>query len=313
MRVMAIGTGVLALGAAALAQDQEEQRFFPDEPGWAERFAVDVQGTPLGSLEAVPPTPRPEGAHRYQVTFKGEVAGFDMGRVFLDVAVAPNAYDLTYRMEQRGVARFFSDGSARARAAGTFEGRAIDGSYYYNHDFESEDDQQRVELYRPQGERRFRLWTEPEYWFYEPVTEDMALGATDPMGALVALAFVPGTPGKNPCDRYAAVYDGRKRFDLRLRPEGAVQLKRGGKGRYEGEAYACTMSYTKIAGYRPKDRDDVEGEVTVYLAPVPARHRTATLAYVPVRVTARQGLFGASLEAKYPKITAPDGTVTELY
>ena len=317
MKGMIIAAGTAALGIA-FAQEAEERRYHPGEPLWAERFAVDVADGPLRALEDDDtPLPAPASPARYSVTFKGEVAGFNVGRVFVDAAVSDEAYDLRYEMEQRGIAKFFSDGQAQAHAAGTFDTsgarRPIDGSYYYNHDYEAEDDQQRVELYRPKGASRLRLWAEPEYWFHQPVPEALAMGATDPLGALIALGFPEAEPGRSPCERTAKVFDGRRRFDLRLRPEGVTRLKAGGSGRYEGEAHECRMTLTKVAGYRPKDRVEMEGSVWVYLAPVPDAVRTKTFAYVPVRVRAKQGVLGASLEAKFPTITAPDGTVVEMY
>ena len=173
--------------------------------------------------------------------------------------------------------------------------------------------QQRVELYRPKGAERLRLWTAPEYWFYEPVPEEMAWRATDPMGALVTLGFPAADPGQSPCARTAKVYDGRKRFDLTFAPEGRVRLRRGGKGRYEGEAHRCRLTLTKVAGYRPKDRGEDEGDLYVYLAPVPEAVRSDTFAYVPVRVEAKRGMIGGLLEAKYAKVTAADGTEYPLY
>ena len=248
--------GAMMLGGSALAQAPEERRYFPGEARWAERFAVDVTDEgPLRSLDAEDtPLPAPEGGARYSVTFKGEVAGFDVGRVFVDATVSDAAYALRYEMQQKGLAKFFSDQEARAHAAGTFDtdrdARPIDGSYYYNHDYEAEDDQQHVELFRPKGASRLRLWAAPEYRFHQPVPEAMAMGATDPLGALIALGFPEAEPGKSPCERTAKVFDGRRRFDLYLRPEGVTRLKAGGNGRYEGEAHECRMTLTKVAGYR---------------------------------------------------------------
>ena len=310
---LAMAASLAALGAAGA--QEAETRYYPGEPGWASRFAVDVVEAPLGGLDqARTPLPAPAAPARYAVTFKGEVAGLDVGRVLLDVTVSDEAYDLSYEMQQKGVAKFFSDAEAEARAAGTFgSGGGIDGTYYFNHDYESEDDQQRVELYRPKGARRLRLWADPAYWFHDPVPEAMALGATDPLGALVALGFPEAAPGRDPCERTARVFDGRRRFDLTMTPQGLTRLKAGGNGRYEGPAYECRMTLAKVAGYRPKDRAEMEGSVWVYLAPVPEAARSPAFAYVPVRVRARQGVLGASLEAKFPTITAPDGTVIRLY
>ena len=299
----------------ALAADEKEPRFFPTEPDWAERFAVDVKDGPLAGLtaKALPIMP-PLKAATYDVTFKGELAGFDIGRVFITTRIGETGYDIAYEMQQRGIARWFSDGNAKSRGTGTFDGRRIDGGYYFNHDVESEDDFQKVELVRQKGERRLRLWTNPEYWFYESVTEDMALGAVDPMGGFIALGFPAADPGKSPCARKVKVFDGRKRFDVTLTADGISDLDDRGSGRFEGEAYKCRMRFDQVAGYRPKDRfKEAEGDLWVYLAPVPEAVRTPTFAYVPVKVKAKRGIISGTLEAKFPTITGPDGRVYPLY
>ena len=153
---------------------------------WRQMFAVD----PADSALADAPLPLPENPLTYSVTFKGEIAGFDVGRIFLDITSSPNAYSVDYRMEQRGVARWFSDAEASTHARGVYDGNnRISAHYYFNHDYERDDDQQFVQLYRPEGERRLHLWTNPTYTFHESVTEDLALDAVDPMGALMSLGF----------------------------------------------------------------------------------------------------------------------------
>lgn len=305
---------LLTGGPVAAAAKDKLERFFPDDPRWERLFAVDPADEPLAPLDSEKtPFPAPTDAPRYTVTFKGEVAGFDVGRIFLDTTISRAAYDLDYRMEQNGIARFFSDAEATAKAAGVFDGRRIAGSYYHNFDYEAEDDQQRTEIFRAPGESRLRLWSEPVYWFEVPVPEKTALGATDPLGALVSLGFGEAAPGRHPCDRKAKVFDGRRRFDLTLSADGVERLEPRGSGRFEGEAYRCRVTLTKVAGYRPKDRAEFEGDLSVYLAPVPEEARSPTFAYVPVRVIARKGLIGASLEGKHPTIIMPDGERVRLF
>ncbi|MBB4659239.1 DUF3108 domain-containing protein [Parvularcula dongshanensis] len=298
---------ILLLSAIGFLAAQDAPQ--PGMAGFEEQFAVDVMAAPLNDspLSAGP------GAYRFRTEFDGEILGLNVGRIFLTVAISDEGYEVAYRMEQRGIARFFDDGEAEAHAAGLFapRGTAIMASYYYNHDYDDPDDQQRVELYRAPGATRLRLWADPTYTFHQSVTEELALGAVDPMGALVALGF-PETPEDvSPCERTVRVYDGRRRFDLFFRPAGEDTLK-GDANEYGGPLSKCRMTMQKVAGYRPKDRAEVEGEVTVYLAPVPDAIRTPTFAYMPVRVTAKRGIFKAKLEAEDPAIETPDGEVIDL-
>ncbi|MEM9809734.1 MAG: DUF3108 domain-containing protein [Pseudomonadota bacterium] len=301
--------GALALSTSAGAFDEGP---FPD-PGtqsWQSLFAVDPMPEPLGAS----PYALGDGT-RFVTTLKGELAGFDVGRVFIDVMLSEEGYTVDYQMEQRGVARWFSDGEATANAAGLFGPSAeIISSYYYNFDYDDDEDNQRTELFRGIGDERLRLWSLPEYTFRQPVSVEQAAGAVDPLAALVAVAFTPVPAGVDPCDRRVPVLDGRRRFDLVTKPDGGlVRLKIRGNDRFRGNAVRCRLTQEKVAGYKEKNRGDIEGDIWLYLTEVPQELRTETLRYVPVMITGKVGLIGASLKAKRPRLIAADGTVTELY
>ncbi|MEM6650371.1 MAG: DUF3108 domain-containing protein [Pseudomonadota bacterium] len=277
-------------------------------PAWNDLFAVDIAQERLS-----PPPPKAvDKGMSYSVTYKGEIAGFDVGRIFLNIAASEANYEVGYRMEQRGIARWFSDAEARTTAHGSYDQGEIDAHYYFNHDFEREDDQQYVELYRKSGDRRLHLWTDPQYDFAEAVSESQALGALDPMAALMMLGFSPAPEGKTPCDRKVKVFDGRRLFHLQMIDEGTEFIRKGGKGRFEGTAYKCKLTQEKIAGYREKDKGDIEGDLWVYLADVPVDFRHDSFAYVPVMIVAKRGFISARLEGKNPMITAHDGRQINL-
>lgn len=284
---------------------------YPDQGTreWRELFAVDPSPNALPYM----PVPEPSGGLTYSARFKGEIAGFDVGRVFLDVSASDENYSVFYKMEQKGVARWFSDAEATSKARGSFgENGRIAEHYYFNHDYEAEDDQQYVEIFRRNGDRRMHLWTSPVYTFHQPVGEQIALNAVDPMAGLLALGFLDNNKGKNPCDRTVEVFDGRRLFRLVLKSEGTEKLKRRGNNVYRGTAYKCRLYQEKIAGYREDKRGDVDGDVWVYLVDVPQPFRSDEMAYVPVMIRAKQGLFTAWLEGENPTITAADGRSVNL-
>ena len=308
LRLALPASAAIALATVAVADDEGP---FPEvgTEAWRSLFAVDPSPDPLG----MSPFLIPDGT-RFETTMKGELAGFDVGRIFLNVMVSDEGYTVDYKMEQRGIARWFSDSEAEATASGMFgDGAAIVSHYYFNHDYDGEDKQQRTEIFRAEGSRRFRLWALPETRFRQPVSEEQAEGAVDPLAALVALAFTPVPRGQEPCDRRIPVLDGRRRFDLVLIPDGTEEVKKNGPGRFEGEAFRCRLEQHKIAGYKEKNRGDIEGDMWLYMVEVPAPLKTDTLAYVPVKMVAKQGIVGASLQAKTPRLIAADGTVTNLY
>lgn len=295
---------ITAMSAAA-AED------YPDQgtQAWRELFAVDPSAVALPYM----PVPKPTGGLTYSAEYKGEIAGFDVGRVYLDVAASDEHYSVNYKMEQKGVARWFSDAEATSKARGSFgDDVRIAEHYYFNLDYEAEDDQQFVEIFRRFGERRMHLWTSPVYTFHQPVGEEIAWGAVDPMAALLELGFMDNNGGENPCNRTVKVFDGRRLFELVMRDDGTEKLRRSGKNLFRGRAWRCKLDQKKIAGYREGKRGDIEGDVWVYLAEVPEPFRTEKLAYVPVMIKARQGIFTAWLEGENPTITAADGSSVNL-
>lgn len=276
---------------------------------WRRLFAVDPSETALPFM----PVQKPSDALTFSARYKGEIAGFDVGRVYIDVEASPDTYTVNYKMEQKGIARWFSDAEATSKARGTFdEAGLIAEHYYFNHDYEAADDQQFVEIYRPEHSRRMHLWTSPTYSFHQPVSETLAIGAVDPMAALLELGFLDNNEGGSPCDRTAKVFDGRRLFELVMKDEGVVNLRRRGKNLYEGKAYKCKLEQVKIAGYREGKRGDIEGDLWVYLTEVPTDVRTEHLSYVPVMIKARQGIFTAWLEGENPTITTPDGRTINM-
>jgi hypothetical protein len=304
-----VASALAVIGAVWPAAAEEAELPEPGTAQWRELFAVDPHSEPLGQAPFSIGT-----GTKFETTLKGELAGFDVGRIFLTVELSEQGYRVDYQMEQRGVARWFSDGEATAVASGLFgEDANIVSSYYLNHDYDGEDDQQRTELYRAPREDRYRLWSLPEYELQHPVSEEVASGAVDPLAGLVAIAFTPVPKGQNPCNRRVPVLDGRRRFDLVTRPEGTEFVAKNGKDRFEGDTIKCKLVQEKVAGYREKNRGDIDGDIWIYLAEVPSALKSDTLAYVPVKIVGRTGIVGASLQAKRPKLIAADGTEVKLY
>jgi hypothetical protein len=83
-----------------------------------------------------------------------------------------------------------------------------------------------------------------------PLTEAHRKGVSDPMtAALVPLANGAGLLTQDICNRRAAIFDGRMRYDLTMsfkRLED-VKAERG----YQGTAVVCAVFFTPIAGYIP--------------------------------------------------------------
>jgi hypothetical protein len=116
-----------------------------------------------------------------------------------------------------------------------------------------------------------------------PVTDAHRKGVSDPMSA--ALLAMPGNGAvlsAEACNRRAAIFDGRMRYDLKMAFK-RIELVKADRG-YEGESVVCALYFTPLAGYIP-DRPAIkylieQRDMEVWLAPV-----AGTRLLVPFRVS----------------------------
>jgi hypothetical protein len=279
------------------------------EPGseeWKKTFAVDQAPARISQKPAI----ELDGATTLTTVYKGKLAGMNIGRLYLTSKLTPTTYHMDYKVEQKGIAKWFDNSETDTVSYGTLADGKMTALYYSNHERDkNSSDYEIVEMTRQSSDSRFRLWTEPEAVLKRPVPPEMALHTVDPLGALALLGYIEEQPGKDVCDRTIPVFDGKRRFDMRLVPAGTKTLKRRGKKMYEGFTHRCQIFMDKVAGYKAKDYTKKQrADAYVYLAPVPAEAKMPNLTYLPVLVEGQTGIARATLEAKDPTITLADGT-----
>jgi Protein of unknown function (DUF3108) len=104
----------------------------------------------------------------------------------------------------------------------------------------------------------------PKYgdWGFPATTKSQMLEAADPLSAIVELTLrADATPG-NPCGGPMRIFDGKQRYDMRLKLIQRVNFK---SKAYTGPALICDLEYVEIAGFksrsaeqRAKDRGDMK-------------------------------------------------------
>jgi len=84
----------------------------------------------------------------------------------------------------------------------------------------------------------------------------------DPLSAIVELTLRTGASPPNPCGGPMRVFDGKQRYDLRLKFAGRLTWK---SKTYSGPVLKCAIEYVEIAGFKnktaeqkAKDRRDME-------------------------------------------------------
>lgn len=102
----------------------------------------------------------------------------------------------------------------------------------------------------------------------EPLAEPLLRGTLDPVTALYAM--IGSFDEARRCAGRLPVFDGRRRYDLTLKPLGDAQLEPSGYGIYSGPATRCRVTLRPIAGFEKKGKSlsRLPRKVEVWLAPL---------------------------------------------
>jgi hypothetical protein len=136
------------------------------------------------------------------------------------------------------------------------------------------------------------------------VPENLRHGTVDPITAVFDLL---GADGNEACTGRAAVFDGRRRYDLEAERIGPANLRSSGYSIYSGPATECRLVFREIEGFWKKKRMQgrYPSEIRVWLADV----GNARMA-VPVRMSAKTRF--AAVRVHLTRLNLPSGTTLAL-
>lgn len=159
-------------------------------------------------------------------------------------------YSLAFESEATGVLRVLRRSRVSASAAGAIE-PARYRAFHYRLRAKWKEKRRSVDLtFEPGGDVRLAV-TPPERGKRKPVPIAMAAAAFDPLTALLHSVTVPlDTPA---CALTVPVFDGRRRFDVRLERAGTDTLKRPVSPLLDRKAVKCRIHVRRIAGFTEKE------------------------------------------------------------
>lgn len=250
-------------------------------------FALAV--APAGAMAAVVPAESESGASSVSADYTVYIGGFKAAEGTVSATLHDDAYDLHSFLGVAGVPKNFLDAKWTMESKGRFDdARPHPGRFAFHSD--------------QNGEIKYREMTydaagRPEMTFEPPLRPNEKIhvlpherqNTLDPISALL----VPVVAGNNPCDRTLAVFDGKRRYDLRLAfdREGTVTTRDKG---YSGEAIRCSVQMAPRSGMRQtsfirmlQQRDNAH----IWLAPV-----NGGSIYIPVRIQVRTPIGGAVMD-----------------
>lgn len=229
---------------------------------------------------------------RYAIT----MAGFDIGTATMQSGIDRSNYDMNLSVRMSGLVKFFTGGRAAATSRGAYDDAKVTPAAYAINT--RANDKGQVVRFALTGGSVRQLSVEPPQKPSKnlvPVTDADKRGVVDPLSAV--MMPVPGSAdllSEAACERTLPVFDGRQRYDVRLRydrmetakPDASENADPSAKGGYDGKLVVCKASYKAIAGYRP-DKDNVKfmeanKDMEVWLAPV-----AGTRALLPWKISVR--------------------------
>ena len=162
-----------------------------------------------------------------------------------------NTYSAKAHFETGGVVGVFWKSVVDATVNGGIRAHSISPTTYDSHSQNHNRPLQQVKVTFQNDDPT--TFADPPYDMQKyPVSEAQKKGAVDPMSALTSIFAGINADNEHPCGNGAQVFDGRRRYDVRLTyvKDEVVKL---GNGLFNGAAHLCELHYVVVAGYPQRD------------------------------------------------------------
>ena len=179
------------------------------------------------------------------------VGGWETVKISFVAKLKPDAYDLTMALNGEGVLDWWF----KLRLDAFSRGRVKDGDIIperagADSSWNGKQRQTRL-LYSASGPPKVELTPPPKSDDRDPVPVELQRGTRDLAGA--AFAMLTNIERRGGCDLREPVFDGRRRYDLRLAQLGQETMAPSDYSPYTGQADRCSFRIDRIAGYRKKN------------------------------------------------------------
>jgi hypothetical protein len=212
---------------------------------------------------------------RLDAHYEATLAGIPVGRGAWTIDISDDQFTASAFGGTAGLLKAFAGGTG----TGASQGRVVNGALVptnYSASTTTSKKSEAIRMVLTGGNvREYAIEPEPPVDPDRiPVTDAHRRGVYDPMTG--SMLRVPGTAdplSPDSCRTGAAIFDGRRRYDLKLDYK-RMETVKAEKG-YHGPAVVCSIYFTPVAGYIP-DRPVIK-----YLA----AQRNMEIAFVPVAGT----------------------------
>ena len=252
---------ILGLGRA----DRVSNATVIESRAWLRRAAVwiGLAGVATGSAG-------PAAAETRGFDFQVAWGNFTLAEARVQVSLLGERYSLRGSGQTEGLLGLFVDWEGRSQT----DGIAANGRMRplrHSHQGTWRGETRRTEVdWSAEGAPRVRNEPPPDETEVTPVPETSTLGTVDPF--TVVLMVSDSLKKRGRCEARAKVWDGRRRYDLRVDHEGAEVLVADRPWSYAGRSVKCRLSIERIGGFRReagawKAKDD-SGERAIWVADI---------------------------------------------
>jgi|GEM_PF-649395 len=219
--------------------------------------------TALGSSQASTANSASEAA---RFTYEGYVGGIKIGTAVADIAFGQDNYAAKMNLETGGLVGLFykwSNGSEAYGAAAPAGDAPLSLGFYRNGNVWKGKDRY-VEVVAADGMAELqRAVPHPvQDEGRPPVAPELLKNVLDPISALAAIGRVIDDTGS--CKTSFGVFDGRRRYQLKVSDEGETEVGRSRTAPFGGAARKCAFVFEPVAGF--KDKKKAERQPTTGLA-----------------------------------------------
>jgi hypothetical protein len=211
--------------------------------------------------------PASPDARSMDVAYDIRVGGLTLASIDLKAVVDAGRYVATSFVATKGLADVFVSSDVQALATGSVQGKTI-VPRTYNSDIRGGEKRQLVGLlFGDKGP--IAVDSAPPYDTRFPVPEELKLSTIDPVSSILYVALGSSVQSSAPCGVNVPIFDGRRRYNLKLAFEGNDKVS--AKGVYNGPALHCVAQYQRVAGFKPPKngkKPTVVPPIDVWLAPM---------------------------------------------
>ena len=215
-------------------------------------FVTTVLLAAAGGL-AAPPLASAASGVTLEASYIIAISGLTIGRADVRGRFTDRGYAAAISGSTYGISRLVSDAQATLSGSGRVVGdRVVPASYNLA---TSEQGFQTSVNMTMRGRSIVDLQAVPSLPIVSdrvPITAAAKQGVVDPVGAFVVVLDRPSMTPAQICNRTVPVFDGWKRFDIRLSYKDTRKVDDGDQA-FSGDVVVCTARYQPVAGHRTSD------------------------------------------------------------